>query len=176
MFKKVLFTGLCFLMIYSTAVVGYRIFEPQLDTHSPDEQAYIEYDTLNDYVLSGSEGAIYYLFFYSKINSDCAYVKNTVLNIVQNETKLEINKLIDTVDITELERSMSVSRLSSEWGINSYPAFAAVSIHDGIPQVDSKLEWNNDDMLNALDIELWLIENGLYIGTAQDIEPVETPE
>lgn len=176
MFKKILFTALAALMIYSTAVVSYRIFEPKLDTSSPDEHEYIEYDSLNEYILSTGEGAIHYFYLYSSINQDCVYIKNTVLAAVQNDTKIEIDKVIETVDITSLEKSMNISRLSSEWGINAYPAFMAVSMKDGVPAVDNKLEWDPEHMISVRDIEQWLIDNGLYIGTVQETEQVQMPE
>ncbi len=162
MFKKALFTFLTLLVVYSCAVVGYRIFEPSLDIASDPDETYIDIDSLEGYILSTPEGSVHYLFFYSKVNKDCVYVKNTVLSVVQTETQLNLNRLIETVDITERDRSLNLSSLYETWGISNYPAFVCVSVANGTYTIENMLVYDGKKPLTSADIEAWLDLNGLY--------------
>jgi hypothetical protein len=66
---------LCILIIlYSTAVVAYRLFEPVATYHVGDEDTYLDYNSLKEYVKSGGESSVHYLFFYSsEDNYQCLY-------------------------------------------------------------------------------------------------------
>ena len=61
---------------------------------------------------------------------------------------------------------MQTSRLSEDWTISSYPAFAAVTVRNGAIIVNNKLENTNNHQITAADMEQWLALNGLYQGTA----------
>ena len=161
MLKKILFSFLCLLVIYSSGVVIYRIYEPKTDTNVVEESAYLDYESLKEYVMSTGESVTHYLFFYSMSDNDCVYIKNTVMAKVQSDTLLQIDRIIETVDITALEANMTTARLSKEWGISRYPAFAAVTVEDGQIKVVNMLEYDGEVPLTALDIEGWLEMNGL---------------
>jgi 2-phosphoglycerate kinase len=45
--------------------------------------------------------------------------------------RLQFTKIIETVDITNLVRSMQTNKLSEDWQLSSYPAFAAVTVKNG---------------------------------------------
>ena len=159
MLKKIMFSILCLIMLYSTAVVAYRLFEPTASYHVGDEDTYLDYNSLKEYVKSGGDSSVHYLFFYSSEDDNSVYIKNTVITKVENDTSLQFTKIIETVDITSLVRNMQTSKLSEDWTISSYPAFAAVT-------VNNKLENTNDHQITAADMEQWLALNGLYQGTA----------
>ena len=161
MFKKVVYSLLLLICAYSTAVVAFRVFEPKTDTNVIDEGAYLDYDSLREYILSTGESVTHYLFFYSRNDNDCVYVKNTVLASVSVDTQLQIDRMIETVDITSLEANMLTEKLSADWGIQRYPAFAAVTVKDGEPVVLNSLEYDGEIPLSALDVEAWLRENVL---------------
>ena len=164
MLKKVLFALLALIVIYSSSVVVYRIYEPKNDTNVVDENPYLDYDSLKEYILSTGESVTHYLFFYSRKDNDCVYVKNTVMASVAADTKMQVDRIIETVDITPLEDNLTTGRLASEWGISRYPAFAAVTVADGVPTVISVLEYDGEIPLSARQVEDWLAENGLTSG------------
>lgn len=165
MLKKIMFSFLCILMLYSTAVVAYRLFEPVASYHTGDEDTYLDYNSLKEYVKSGGDSSVHYLFFYSSEDPTSVYIKNTVITTVENDTSLQFNRIIETVDITNLVRNLQTSRLSDEWQISSYPAFAAVTVKNGVILVNNKLENTTDQPITAENFEAWLGENGLYQST-----------
>ncbi|NLH63297.1 MAG: hypothetical protein GX478_03765 [Erysipelotrichaceae bacterium] len=167
MLKKVMFAFLSLIILYSTAVIAYRIFEPTASYHVGDEDTYLDYASLKEYVKSTGDSSVHYLFFYSSEDNTSVYLKNTVIPTVENDTSLQFTRIIETVDITELVRSMQTSQLSEDWQISSYPAFAAVAVQDGRVIVQNVLENTNEHQLTAADIEDWLKENGLYAGASQ---------
>ena len=160
MLKKIMFSLLALIMLYSSAAAIYRIFEPQDDTDM-NAGTYLDYDSLKEYLLSTGEGTIHYLFFSSIDSADCQYVVNTVMSTVQNDTKLQIAKIIETVDITALEKALNTDRLQADWNISAYPAFAAVRIENGAIVVDNTLQYESDKPMNAASVEEWLKINGL---------------
>ena len=161
MFKKVVYSLLCLITVYSIAVVAFRIYEPKTDANVVEESAYLDYDSLKEYILSTGESVTHYLFFYSRNDNDCVYVKNTVLASVTVDTQLQIDRIIETVDITALQDNMLTEKLAADWGIQRYPAFAAVSVIDGEPTVLNSLEYDGEIPLTPADVETWLKENGL---------------
>lgn len=167
MLKRILFTLLCLIMVYSVAVAGYRYFEPRAYEESEEGLVYLDYETLKDYLLSGQDGATHYLFFYSRKNQDCQYVKNTVMATVRNDTGLQIDRMIETVDITELEEQLQTNRLKTEWGLSSYPAFMAARVEDGEIVIDNFIQYDQNHPMMANDIETWLQLNGIYAGPDQ---------
>ncbi len=166
MLKKIMFSFLCLLILYSTAVVAYRLFEPSATYHIGDEDTYLDYNSLKEYVKSGGDSSVHYLFFYSSEDNDSAYIKNTVITTVENDTSLQFTKIIETVDITSLVRNMQTNKLSEDWQLSSYPAFAAVTVKNGEIIVNNKLENTSDHQITAEDFEAWLTLNGLYQGTS----------
>ncbi len=169
MFKKILFTFLAVLCVYSTGLIAYKIFEPEIN--DTDEYIYLDYDSLKDYTMSAGLSTNHYYMFLSKNSDDSIYVRDTVLSTVENETGLDIQKLIEFVDITELEKNLETHRLLDDWGIQTYPSFMAVSVDENGITIDNTLEWNPELPMSAANVEQWLTENGLYTGVEQTIVP-----
>lgn len=160
MLKKIMFTFLTLLMVYSTSVVAYRIFEPRDNSSKIDTSSFLAYDSLKSYVQEGSSN-VHYLFFYSAMNNNSVYLYNTVFTTVNSDKDITLTSLIETVDITELDEKLETKRLSEDWSISSYPAFVAVSVENGEITINNKLEWTNEKSITARDIEDWLQLNGL---------------
>ena len=175
LFKKILFTFLFVLSAYSLVSACYHLFEPENDLDQSTDALIIDYKSLNDYILSGSEGTIHYVLFYDKRIQDSEYVRNTLLITVQNDTQVQLTKIIEIADTSELDLDTVVLRLTDDWGIRSCPALAVIELDNGKAVVTSKLEWSSEQMLSAEDVEIWLIDNGLY-QPGETMEPVETPE
>lgn len=167
MSKKIIFTFLTLLILYSTAVIVYRLYEPRNNTEYMDVNHSLSYDSLNEYLLSTGEGSTHYVFFYSAVNDNCVYVKNTVLSQVENETRISVSSLFETVNITSLEENMTTSRLSSEWNISGYPAFAAITVQNGKPTVINQLVWTDQKPITASSVEEWMEKNDLWNGIAK---------
>ena len=132
MLKKVLFTFLTLLVIYSSCVIAYRIFEPR-DNYAVDQTtSYVAYDSLKPYIENSPQNT-HYLFFYSSINNNSVYLKDTIFSQVD------------------------------DWQVSAFPALVAVTKEDdGTLTIKNKLEWTNDSPLTAQSVEDWLILNDLY--------------
>ena len=161
MLKKIMFSLLTLIMLYSTAAVVYRIFEPRDNKETVPADFYLDYESLKEYLVSTGEGSIHYLFFSSRSNADCQYVMYSVMPTVNQDENIQIGKLIEPVDITKLEKDMATNRLMDEWGIATYPAFAAVHIENSTVIIDNTLQYDPGKPMKANEIEAWLKLNGL---------------
>ena len=155
MLKKILFTFLTLLMIYSTCVVAYRIFEPRDNQSATDTTSMLAYDSLKSYVIDSSSN-IHYFLFYSALNNNSIYLKDTILTIVESDINKSLSNIIEVVDITELDQKMEIKRLSEDWQVSSYPAFISVSNNNGEIIINNKLEWTNEKAITTTDVEEWL--------------------
>lgn len=160
MLKKILFTFLTLLMIYSTCVVAYRIFEPRDNQSTTDTTSMLAYDSLKSYVIDSSSN-IHYFLFYSALNNNSIYLKDTILTIVESDINKSLSNIIEVVDITELDQKMEIKRLSEDWQVSSYPAFISVSNNNGEIIINNKLEWTNEKAITTTDVEKWLKLNGI---------------
>ena len=159
MFKKLLFSLLAVLMIYSSAAMIYRIFEPQLDTNEQKDLTYVEYSTLSDYILSHGEASIHIVFFCSLKDADSLYLKDTVLSTVQSDTGLPVSQILEVVDVSTAGNDIN-ARLLRDWGVGAIPSFVSVGVANGQCIVHDRLEWTQDAPLKARQIEDWLEANG----------------
>lgn len=164
MFKKLLFSLLAMLMIYSSAAMVYRIFEPQLDTNEQRDLTYLEYSTLQNYIISTGESSKHILFFCSRSDPNAVFVKDTVLSTVQSDTGLSISQIIEVADITNEDPLDIAARLYRDWGIQEMPAFLAVGVQNNACIVLDRLEWDESDPFTAMKIEDWLAANGFKTG------------
>ncbi len=160
MLKKLLFTFLTLLMIYSSCVIAYRIFEPRDNQSTTDTTSMLAYDSLKSYVIDSSSN-IHYFLFYSALNNDSIYLKDTILTIVESDINKSLSNIIEVVDITELDQKMEIKRLSEDWQVSSYPAFVSVSNDNGEIIINNKLEWTNEKAITTTDVEEWLKLNGI---------------
>ena len=177
MIKRILISLLTVMVIYSAVVIGIKLFEPdKTDINSSTFQhtAALDYETLRDYTISSGVAASHFYLFSSVDNSDCIYVESTVLKNAAAATGMNLDDLIEIVDITDLERSLSTNRLRADWGVLSYPAFVACHVERGEIIVDNTLEWNPASPISTDDVERWLMLNGVYEGY-QGAEIIETP-
>ncbi len=147
-------------MIYSTCVVAYRIYEPRDNQTTTDTSSMLAYDSLKSYVKDSSSN-IHYFLFYSALNNNSIYLKDTILNIVETDINKSLSNIIEVVDITELDQKMETKRLSEDWQISSYPAFVSVSNNNGEIIINNKLEWTNEKAITTTDVEEWLTLNGI---------------
>ena len=154
MLKRILFTLLTLLVIYSGVVLVYRLNEPDV-VESPGS-AYmtenaLDYATLRDYTLSSGESTLHYYFFCSYENNDCLYMENTVLKDAESETGLDLRNMIEYVDITDLEAN---------------PAFVACRVRNGMIEISNTLQWNPSSPISTSDLIRWLELNNLYDGNS----------
>mgnify|MGYP004570087557 FL=1 len=160
MMKRILFTFMTILALYSLAIVGYRIYEPDLKK-TQENTNYITYNSLREYTLSHGESTKHIYFFYSAADDNSNYVVNTVFPSINNMKKSNVTDVIEIVDITSLDTSYTTNRLKAEWGINSFPSLLLVSVSEGQISIDSTLCWDNDHPFTADDILSWLTINGI---------------
>lgn len=176
MLKRIMFTCLTLLVIYSGVIVGYKIFEPETAEEIADSamtSQSLDYETLKDYTLNSGTSVTHYYFFGSSKTNDSLYVMNTVLRSVNRDTAVDLSSLIEYVDVAPLEDTMTTSQLNTDWTVTSYPAFVACQVQDGQIVILNKLEWNANSPMSEDNVIQWLIENGLYDGATPDL--IATP-
>lgn len=164
MLKKLLFTFLVLLVLYSGIIVGYAVFEPtSLDASMSNLSLYdiIDYASVRDYTLSDQTGDIHYYFFCSPENNDCIYIQNTVLKTIESEEKIDLSSLLEYVDITDLVNNLEINTLKAEWSVNSFPAFIACHVEDDSIVIDQAISSSNNSILTKDEIKLWLIQSGI---------------
>lgn len=162
MLKKLLFSLLCALMVYSTSVAAYRIFEPKQEKLSVDSSSFISYASLKGYIVSSGESSTHFLFFYNELDTDSVYVRTSVLNEVIARTGLDLSGMIETVDLASYNQENLPADMAEQWGLASYPAFAIVTLNDGQITVEEKLEYSSSVPITAPVLIQWLKDVGLY--------------
>ncbi len=177
MIKRILISLFTVMLVYSAVVLGIKLFEPDKidsDAENFQHRSALDYETLRDYTISSGSSVTHLFLFSSTDNNDCIYVENTVLKNAASATGLNLEDLIEIVDITDLERTLSTNRLRAEWGVLSYPAFIACHAENNEIVVDNTLEWNPESPISTDDVERWLKLNGVYDGYSGE-EVIETP-
>lgn len=166
MLKRILFTLMALLAIYSGAVVIYFSNRPQLaetSSLSANSGNVLYYDTLRDYTLNSGASATHYYFFCTSEDNNCAFVEDTVVRDTERATSLDLSSLIEFVDITRLVDAMDTDRLYTDWTITSYPAFVAVKNNNGQIEIENTLVWKDDDPISSQSLIAWLKLNNLYM-------------
>ncbi len=174
MLKKLLFTFLVLLVLYSGIVVGYAAFEPTtLDATMSNLSTYdiIDYASVHDYTISDQTGDIHYYFFCSPEENDCIYMQNTVLKTIQNEEKIDLSSILEYVDITDLVQNLEINTLKTEWSINSFPAFVACHVENDSIIIDHAISSSTTSPLTKDEIKVWLSQSGIIQNSF-----VETPK
>ena len=177
MLKRIMFTLMILLVIYSGVFVGFRLFEPE-QTDAGSESAIasvsLDYETLKEYTRSTGNSTMHYYFFCSVDSNDCLYLENTVLKSVNNETENELMTLIEFVDVSGIDEKQLATRLKNEWGVSAYPAFVACRNDNGEIVIDNTLDWNPQQPISIDDFRQWLALNKLY-DDYDILQPIETP-
>ena len=165
MLKRIMFTLMALLAIYSGAVVVYLGNKPELAETSAFAQnsgSTLYYDTLRDYTLNSGASATHYYFFCTSEDNNCAFVEDTVIRDTERETGLTLSSLIEYVDITDLVENMDYNRLYTDWTVSSFPAFVAVKNDNGEIKIENTLEWTDDNPISSQTLTSWLELNKLY--------------
>lgn len=155
MIKRILFTCMVLLSIYSVAVVGYRLYEPDLK-NTDENSTYINYNSLQEYTLSHGENTKHLYLFYSSADANSNYVKNTLLPSMHSSKGVDIADRIEIVDITSLDTSYTTNRMKAEWGIQTYPSFLLVSVENNQITIEDSLCWDEEHPFTADTIWNWL--------------------
>lgn len=177
MLKRIMFTLMILLVLYSGIFVGFCLFEPeQADAGSESAIASVslDYETLKEYTRSTGNSTMHYYFFCSADSNDCLYLENTVLKSVNNETENELMTLIEFVDVSGIDEKQLATRLKNEWNVSAYPAFVACRNDNGEIVIDNTLEWNPQQPISIDDFRQWLALNKLY-DDYDILQPIETP-
>jgi len=165
MFKRILFTFLILLTIYSGICVGYRAFQPEnadIYIYANNIDGALDLDSLKEYTISSSSSNIHYFLFFEQGDNDSIYVINTVLRDVQNSINMDLSGLIEKVDIGDGASLDRQNLLKSTWGIESYPAFVACHVNEGEIIIDNTLVSSKQQPINDDQLIQWLILNDIY--------------
>lgn len=163
---------LTLLLVYSLAIVGYKAYEPDKSTLTTsmltEKNSGLDYDTLTQYTLSSGSSAIHYFVFYSENDDNSKYLQFNVLNPLEKDANSRFQDLLEYVDVTKLEESLNTNQLKEEWHIAHTPALLACKVKGDHIIIENSLEWSQDKPLNEFNVKQWLIQNGLYLSTAED--------
>ena len=162
MVKKIVFSALIALCIYSLGVFAFCTVEPKAEDNTPISLTTVDYRTLDDYLVASGNGTVHYLLFYSDYNDDSIYVKDTVINSVSQSSSIDVNELIEIVDVSQVDEAQLNASISERFGVKNYPFFACVHVEDGSIIIDSVLPYDIDSPLKASELQTWLEENGVY--------------
>lgn len=175
MLKRLMISFLVLLMVYSTFIVGFKLFEPETEEVSETtlNTTVIDYSSAENYTLNSGAAAIHYYFFCSPQNTDCIYMENTVMRTVELDTGINMSELFEYIDVTELDESFSLNKLKEDWQIDDYPGFVRCHVEDGKIILDSTLSWNSSQPLSVFELKQWLRQNGIYDTKEEEI--IETP-
>lgn len=167
MIKKILLTFMGLTVAMSTILAFYSYFKPEkveAIASTVKSTPMIPYETTTDYLLSSGDSTIHYLFFCSVSNPDCRYIEDTVMKALESEQGHDLFDIIEYVDIASLEESLSTNQLKDDWGLNTYPAFASVSVNDGSISVNNFIQWDKDNPMSTRDLKQWMVQNSIWSG------------
>jgi hypothetical protein len=116
----------------------------------------ISYSQLQDNIKSNINIQAYFM---CERNADCDYVKFSLIKPIMNKYQLEVLTNIIFVDMDEVSRQVSSTRLKELYQIQSIPAF--VLIDTSTSNVIATLEYTKSNPLTQDIIEEWLLTNGL---------------
>ncbi|MGM9940946.1 MAG: hypothetical protein ACI32N_03005 [Bulleidia sp.] len=162
MLKKILFSLLSFLMVYSICVAAFRIFEPDTEPVGEDTSSFISYASLKEYIVSSGESSEHFLFFYNPLDADSVYVRTSVIPDVESKTDLDLSSMIETVDLSGVLVENLPTSLASDWGLSDYPAFALVGLRDGEIVIESTLQSSSTTPITTPVLTQWLKDNDMY--------------
>ena len=125
-----------------------------------------DYDDIQDYV-SRREGNHYLWFCDGGV--DCKFVNDNMLRPLVNQVKEEDFMDLVFVDMSNLRQDVSPSRLLSDWGFSTYPAFVSITIEENQKTINHVLQWSFSDPFTQADIKQWMIDNEIWNG------PIDLP-
>lgn len=176
MLKKILFSLLTLLLVYSAGIIGYKSYEPDKTSlyvsALVNDVNNLDFDTLEEYTLNSGSSAIHYYLFVAPDNDDSAYLENTIMKQLKRDPNATGINLFEYVQIDDVEKN--AINMQKKWGVSSVPALLCVKVEDGKIVVVNVLENNNKQPLTIEDVKQWMIQNGLY-QCSNSAEPIAQP-
>ena len=164
--KKVIFSLLTAIIIYSIGILAYRLIDIQRHKNTEQIMNYtiIQQQSLNDYLLASSNGTVHYLFFFSKDNEDARYLKDTILARLNTQTSVDISQIIEIVDLTDLPVIEREPYMSSTYN-STFPSFITLHKENNAIVIDSVLNYDMNQPLKDDELKAWLSANGVYFAS-----------
>lgn len=175
MSKRILFTFLTLLVIYSGILISYRMFQPDnadVYVYANNIEGALDFETLKDYTLSSGSSSIHYYLFFEQGDNDSIYVINTVFKAVESSIDMNLTNLIEYVDLGDGSSTDVLTELSSTWGVDTYPAFVACHVDGNEIVIDNTLTATSDQPISDSQLKQWLLLNNIYM----DESIIATPE
>lgn len=190
MLKKIMIGTMSVLFIGSASLFSYRALEPSAVTTIDD--SYISSSSVSSARMAAAENmqsdvqmtaspmtpGIHYFYFCKADNPDCTYINDYVFKPLAEELQTTTLEAFELYDLAPLGENYPSSKMKSQWGFESYPAFVSLTVHDdGTTQVNSVLSWNKEDPMDAELLKQWMIDNQIWTGEIEDQgELIEQPE
>jgi len=155
--KKLMISLLTLMLLVVTLFFAHRHFTKEV--MSVNQTLFLEqigYSQLQENIKSIQNVQAY---FFCEQNNDCNYVSYSLIKPILNKYQLPFFSSIIFVNMDDVSRQVSSTRLKELYNIQSVPAIVLI---DPITQsVISTLEYNKSNPLTQSIIEEWLLTNGL---------------
>ncbi|MFV0380240.1 MAG: hypothetical protein ACK5KQ_05370 [Anaerorhabdus sp.] len=165
--KKILLALISINLFICIILSFYLYFQPDKNKIVPVagilNTTTINYESLDDYLLSLGDSTTQYLFFCAPANTECIYIQNTIIKPLEAKQGQNLFDHINYVDTTILENGEYIQEVG-DWKFINYPVFAAVTITNGEIVVDNFIEHTPDNPISEEELKLWLSENGIWSG------------
>lgn len=166
MLKKILFSLLTILLVYSGAIVGYKAHEPDKSALCSymllNNNESLDYNTIEDYTLNSGASSIHYYMFYDEDGANSAYLENTILKELAKDPLQDFTTLLEYVNVPNLSDPETPIKLQKKWGIDTLPALLVCRVQDHKIVIESTLQWNEKEPLTSEDVKMWMMQNGLF--------------
>ncbi len=180
MLKKFMIGSMGFLFLGSTALFSYRAMEPVAAVTQPESYisaAPASSRSLSETTAETAAGETLYVYFCTADSADCTYMNDYVLKPLAQELNATSLDVFEYQDLSGLGENYPVSKLKSQYGFESYPAFVAMTVNeDGTTTINNVLEWNSESPIDSQTLKLWMIDQGIWTGVIEDQgELIEQP-
>ena len=144
------------IMIVSVSLAHMHFSKGSINVNQSLFVSDISYSQLQDNIKSSVNIQAYFM---CEQNTDCDYVKFSLIKPIMNKYQIEVLAKVIFVDMDEVNRQVSSTRLKELYQIQSIPAFVLIDTSSSI--VIATLEYTKFNPLTQDIIEEWLLSHGL---------------
>lgn len=162
--RRILLIAPIVIVLIATAMFLYNLFAPEpapIVLIDYARSVSIPYDQAEDF-LKNREGVQYLWFCDASV--DCLFVNDNALRPIALESRTSDFVEFVFVDMSNLKRSVTPSRLNSQWGFSNYPAFVSLQYVENEKEILSVLQWEYHNPIGLDNLREWMKENNIYQG------------
>lgn len=155
--KKIVISVIFLLLLSISLFFAHRYYtKPIINVNQSLFSEQIGYSQLQEDIISRSNVQAYFL---CEEGSDCDYVSFTLLKPILNKYQLPFFSSITFVNMNDVSRQVSSTRLKELYNIQSVPALVLINTSDS--SVLATLEYSKSTPLTDVMVEEWLLTHSL---------------